>query len=241
MRGIRQKNNKNKTNKKRNNRSRLQRDWSDNTLMLCTCDKYIAAASVSTSAGAYTLEDSAMLATTGQFANFPQVFQPYMAGLPGNSVFDFTGRIKYRKLEVLLNFLGSQSNAIVAGDLYNRIRLCVVWSKSPYLTAPTVNALTLDTLLDRRDLDLVFIDEVINLPSTAFDAVISTNVPNCKTVKRTFDLNILPEHQVYSTGGGATWNSRSGTFRLYVVSDSSVAPNPIISGQTRLYYDILDS
>jgi hypothetical protein len=244
MRTNRQKIKNDKTTKNNKNRRRTKLgqppDSAMNNLSLSTSDRYIAIASVTTSNGFYTLEESSMSQSGGQFATFPQMFKPYMAGIAGNSTFDFVGRLKYRRLDILLNFTGSQGNALVAGDLYNRIRVVIGWSRSPYLGTPTVNNFTVNTLLDRRDLDSVYLDTVVNLPMTAYDTANTTNCPAAKTIKKSFDLSSLPIHEIFSTANGAIWDSRQGTFKLYVVSDSSVAPNPTIAGQTRLYYEILD-
>jgi hypothetical protein len=189
---------------------------------------------VAGTANVFKLEVSAM-GSGGQFASFPSVFKPYM-GATANTTFDFIGRLRIKRLEARLNLLGSQSSTIASGDLYNRIRVCIFWSKTNYLGTPTNNAFTIDTLVDRRDIDLVLYDVVHTLSSTAFDSTSGFNVPATKSIK--LEINLNKVHEIYSSANGAVWDSRVGSFYLVTVSDSAVTPNPVVSGQTRLYYQI---
>jgi hypothetical protein len=234
-----QTNNNKRLTKKRNRPKRKAQVTYDllPRLKLSTADYLIAPVGVSTTPVTYSLEDTTMYPTTGQFAAYPQVFKPYMAAST-NSVFDFVGRIRYRFLEVRLNFLGSQGNLLATGDLFNRMRVLIVYSKTNYLGTITMNSLTVDRLVDLRDVDKVLADKVICLSSTAYQQSSGYNVPATKTIHLKIPLDYIVE--VFSNAGGATWDSRNGSFEMYIVSDSTVSPNPQVSGQTRLYYEILD-
>lgn len=207
-----------------------------NDFNLSTGDLIIAATSVTTSTTSFELEDPMVLASTGQWVLFPQVFSPYMAGVTG--VLDFVGRVKYRALELRLNLVGSQTNTFAAADLYNRVRVVVFWTKTPFTANVNINALTVDNLLDRRDVDILFLDKVYNLPSQTIDPA-GYNAPQCLTCDLEVDLSMIPVQEVFSTANGATWDTREGSFYLKVVSDSAATPHPTIAGQSRLYYKIL--
>jgi hypothetical protein len=208
------------------------------SLKLSTMDVAIPATSITSSAASvFKLEASAMGAG-GQFASFPQVFKPFMAGTSSNTTFDFVGRLRYKFLEARLNLLGSQSNTIAAGDLYNRVRILFFWSKTNYQGTVTNNAITTDNLVDYRDIDKVFYDETHCLSSPAINSSSGYNVPDTQSLHIKIPLSIM--HEIYSNANGATWDSRVGSFYLVVASDSAVAPNPVLSGQTRLYYEIAE-
>lgn len=203
------------------------RDW-------LTADFTIGAVSISSSF--FTLAnplDPLLLGTSGFFPTFPQVMKPFMAG---TSALDFRGRIRVKELLATLNFVGSQGSTVSSGDLYNRVRVQTFWTRVPYLDSPTYNALTIDNQPDTRDI-VVLDDRVINLATQAFDTVSNFNVPDCKTVKLRIHIN--RDFDCFSAGNGATWNTRMGNLEIRVVSDSAVAPNPSVSGSTRLLYKIV--
>jgi len=193
-----------------------------------------ATAITSSAASVFKLESSAM-GSGGQFATYPQVFKPFM-GATVNTTFDFVGRVRYKFLEARINLLGSQSSTIASGDLYNRVRVLFFWSKTNYQGTPSNNAITIDSLVDLRDIDKVFYDTVHSLSSTAFDSSSGFNVPATRSLHLKLPLNIMTE--LFSNANGATWDSRVGSFYLVVASDSAITPNPVLSGQTRLYYEI---
>lgn len=221
-------------NKKNKNQKRLTYDQLP-SLKLSMMDLAIPATSITAAAASvFKLEASAMGAG-GQFASFPQVFKPFMAGST-NTTYDFVGRLRYKFLEARLNLLGSQSNTIASGDLYNRIRVCFFWSKTNYQGTVTNNAFGIDNLVDYRDIDKVFYDKTHCLSSPAINSTSGYNVPDTQSLHIKIPLNMITE--IFSNASGATWDSRVGSFYLVVASDSAVAPNPVLSGQTRLYYEI---
>lgn len=157
-----------------------------------------------------------------------------MAGLGG--VYDFKGKIRVIRLLMRLNLVGSQSNTIVAGDLFNRIRVLVFYTNSNFLGTAAFNSFTIDTMPDLRDARIMH-DKIYNLPTQAFDSLSNYNVPDCKTV----DINIYENRnfEVFSTQGGVTWDTKRGDYYVYVCSDSTVAPNPTLTGSCRLIYKMV--
>ncbi len=176
-----------------------------------------------------------MIATTGQFAVYPQIFRPFMGASTTSNVFTFVGKIRLLYLQYKFNCVGAQANTLVSADLFSRIRVVGVYTRSPYLASINFNDISIDTHVDLRDSELLF-DQIVNLPSQAFDSN-DYNVPGCRTISRTIYLNKLLE--IFSTSGGVTWDSRQGNIRIYAVSDSSVAPHPSISGSTRVIYKVV--
>lgn len=206
-------------------------------LQLSCVDLNIGPIGVGTSQANFKLEDN-LMGLGGFLQAYPQTMSPYMAGTLTN-VRDFVGRIKYYHLEVRLNITGSQANTLLAGDLYSRVRVLCFWTKTPYREVPQLNSIHPANLLDRRDVDKLFYDEVINLPTLAFDTVSGFNSPDIRTVDLTIPLSSLPVHEVFSKANGTEWDSRVGSFYLMLVSDSSVLPHPSVDGMARLYFKIL--
>lgn len=204
------------------------------SLSLSTMDTFVPTMNVSTSQIGLQLEDAAM-GSSGQFATYPQVFKPYMAGTAAG-VRDFVGVLNFKYLEARINLVGAQTNAILPADTFNRVRVLLYWTKTPYRGSMTMNALTIDTLVDRRDIDCVLYDKVHSLSSTAFDSASGYNVPATRSLE--IKVPLKDRQEIFSNGGGTTWDSRSGSYRLALVSDSAALPHPTFSGQTRLYYTI---
>lgn len=219
---------------KRSNKKGSNSSLNLSSLSLSTMDTYVLAIAATSAQTTMDLQQVAMGAS-GQFSAYPQVFKPYMAAT-STGVRDFVGILHNKFLEGRFNLVGSQTNAILPADTFNRVRVLLYWTKSPFSSSVTTNALTIDTLIDRRDVDVVLYDKVHSLSSTAFDSASGYNVPATRSIELKIPLNLRQE--IFSTGGGATWDSRAGSFKLAFVSDSAVAPHPTFSGQFRLYYTI---
>lgn len=200
-------------------------------------DLLIGSTSISTTSALLASPlDPAMKSTTGQFALYPQVFRPFMGASSTPDTFTFIGRIRLLYLQVKFNCVGAQANTLVAADLFSRIRIVVIWTRSPYQASVNFNAITIDTHADLRD-GVVLFDQTVNLPSQAFDSN-DYNVPGCRTLRKTIFLN--QDLEVFSTANGDDWDTRQGNLRIYAVSDSSVVPHPSVSGSTRVIYKILN-
>lgn len=177
----------------------------------------------------------ALLGDGGQLATYPQVMKPCMAGQTG--VLDFVGRIRVIRVMCRFNTVGSQANAILPADLFNRIRIVLIRTRGSFRESINFNTFTIDSPLDVRDCEVMY-DEVINLSSTAFDSASGYNVPATHTTNLNLFLN--REYELFSTASGVQWDTKAGSIRLYCVSESSVAPHPILSGYMRLVYKIVD-
>jgi len=146
-------------------------------------------------------------------------------------------KVHIRSIEVWLNFVGSQSNTIAAGDLFNRVRVVIVGISSAYTTALSLTP-SIDSGLDMRDLERVYLDQVITLSSTAFDVLNSYNVPATKFLNRRIGIN--KDFSCFSTTTPYNvWDSRLDSIGMFLVSDSSVAPNPTVTGHIRVHYKLV--
>lgn len=190
--------------------------------------------SLTTTATSYKVL-SPILGTDGILPNFPFACArpviltgPYMA---------MESKVHIRSIEVWLNFVGSQSNTIAAGDLFNRVRVVIVGISSAYTTALSLTP-SIDSGLDMRDLERVYLDQVITLSSTAFDVLNSYNVPATKFLNRRIGIN--KDFSCFSTTTPYNvWDSRLDSIGMFLVSDSSVAPNPTVTGHIRVHYKLV--
>jgi hypothetical protein len=174
------------------------------------------------------------LGSSGVVTNAPQAQYPISYG-NGNVAFEAKFRINY--IELMLNFVGSQATALASGDLFNRVRVVVVRASTPYSGSSAISP-DIDSGLDLRDVKNVYLDQIVNLSSTAFDSSSGYNCPATKTLKRRIQVNRVFE--AYSnTTPYTTWDTREQTIAMYVVSDSSITPNPVVSGHIRCFYSFL--
>jgi hypothetical protein len=204
------------------------------SLRYWTADTNLAATGVTVSTQVIRL-DALVFGPSGILVTYPQsLAHPYMAG--SGSFIAFAGRLRWKKLIVRMNFVGSQANVLASGDLFSRVRMVIIWSKTPYQDAFTMNSLSIDSMVDRRDSDVVLYDEIINLPTTAYDSANGYNCPGLRTVNLDLDLSRLPSCEFFSSASNTVFDTRQGSFYALFVSDSSVAPNPTVSGSTRLYF-----
>jgi len=140
-------------------------------------------------------------------------------------------------IEFDAEFVGSQSNTIVASDLYNNMRIAVFRTGETYQSA-NLNYVTSILSTDIRDVQKVYYDEVIPLPSVAFDTANNTNVPNVKIRSIRIPINLkLSFFSSNASGAGAAWETRESDLVINVVSDSAVAPNPTIQFNSRLWFE----
>jgi len=217
-------------NANKNSKNKLDKS----SLGLWTADLPISSTAISTTNVGWRLDDF-VFGSGGILLSYPQsLAHPYMAG--AGSFIAFVGRLKWVKLDVRMNLVGSQSNVLLAGDLFSRVRIIILWTKTPYQSAYTLNGFTIDSQVDRRDGDFIFYDKIINLPTTAYDSANGYNCPGLRTIDLSIPLNRLPICEFFSSNSNTIFDTRAGSFYMYVTSDSSVAPHPTLSGSTRLYY-----
>jgi len=190
--------------------------------------------SITTTANSYKIL-APILGTDGILPNFPFACAkpviltgPYMA---------MESKVHIKSIEVWLNFVGSQSNTIAAGDLFNRVRVLVVGVSTAYTAALSLTP-SIDSGLDMRDLERVYLDEVVPLSSTAFDTLSNYNVPATKFFHRS--VSIRKSFACFSTTTPYNvWDSRLDSIGMFFVSDSSVAPNPTVTGHVRVHYKLI--
>lgn len=214
--------------------SRQNGGVSKDNASLSYCDLPLVAISVSTTQQLYKLDDP-LFAVSQTLSTYPQTMTPTMSGQSG--VMGFVGRIQFSRLQVKINCVGSQGNFVAAADLYNRIRVVAFWTKTQFSSVLSLNTMTVDSFLDRRDIDFLCFDKVIDLPCTAIGPT-GVIAPGVKTIETNNYLQV-PVTEAFSSNNGVNWDTRSGSFYLLVVSDSTTTPHPAISGETRLSYRIL--
>lgn len=172
-----------------------------------------------------------LLGTGGLLSSFPAHATPvYQNGLTF-----LRQRIHLTRMEVRLSATGSQSNTIVAGDLFNTIRFALFLSGPQYTTTNALYLTGLNSGTNLVDVEKLYIDDTFSLPSQAYDVASSYNVP--QTITRTKFVNFHLPLDIYSTttSGTGSWESRKWDIVFNVVSDSVVAPAPTIAIQIRTF------
>jgi len=194
-------------------------------------DQNSAGASVSTSVTSLTLFQG--LADT--FTANPQITKPITWG---------AGNIRYQAgvivHGVLLKYkvVGAQSNTLLAGDLYNSVRVIVNKFGSSYADTPNPIGGGLDNWFDTGDVKTILHDETHALPSQAFDSVNTYNVP--QVIQRQCYLPVNQRYDWFSTNNPPTlWDTKYGDIFLHFISDSGVSPHPSITWCARVYYDLI--
>jgi len=178
-----------------------------------------------------------LLGAGGVFETFPQVMKPFMAGL--TSTFDFRGRIKIDRLDLKLSLVSSVDNGLVAADLFDNIRYVLAYVDTPFQGVPTLNQFTIVSPLDRRDLRTIFVDTLVPLPQRAVLAAAPIlTLPQVEAVDLSFKDNRVLE--CFSKANGVAWDTRHGSYYLFLVSDSAILPNPRCAGSVRVWFTILD-
>lgn len=179
-----------------------------------------------------------LIAAGGLLRSFPQLCR-VAAGGSANTPKWFKN-IFARCVELNLNISGSQSNTLVASDLYNRLRVVIWETKFPF-SSSNVASWDIDSLTDWTRVSKLHYDNVVQLSSTAFDAS-NYNVPQTAGLRAMIPINHRYEFRSLTTTGGLPTSFDTFEDNLFfgVVSDSTVAPHPNIQGTLRLYYDELD-
>lgn len=150
-------------------------------------------------------------------------------------------RLKVHILGIHINgyVRGSQGNALVAADLFNNIRMRIIWSSNTYTESPTsitTAPTTLFSPFDDREVKKVYMDKLFYLPSISFDSS-NYNVPTQRSFKKYIKINrVINCFSTTDADTTTTWDTQTGDLVLQAYSDSSVTPNPNLDYSVRLYY-----
>jgi len=180
-----------------------------------------------------------MASATGLFQAFPQHASPFFEG--GSIGFRLRQAIRIRTIEADLVYVGAQSNVLALGDLYNTVRLAVYESGETYQSSSLTYASSVVTS-DVRDVTKVFHDEMVPLPTQAFDSVNSYNVPQVLTKR--YQIPINQTYVFFSqnpTGAGVAWETTAKDILLEIVSDSSAPPHPTVIYNFRVWFEYVKS
>lgn len=170
---------------------------------------------------------------------FPSHATPISQNIAGTLVPGLRTTVHITHLEVDITMVGSQSNVVLVGDLYNFIRFAYYVEGVPYdgtgLTSPTSYLTGVVSGTNIRDVDKVLCDQRRSLSVQAYAG--TQLVP--QTVTFTMRIPIKRSFLFFSTNAGYTqWSTRQGNMLLDVVSDSSINPNPTFSHNTRIFFEL---
>jgi hypothetical protein len=178
-----------------------------------------------------------LLSSTGILATFPANATPVSSG----GAFQLYRKIRLKNMLVALTAIGSQSNTLASGDIFNRLRVLIVWSGETYQgsqISPLSNN-SVDQWPNLQDVEEVLGDWQFALPSQAFNTS-NYNSPAIKTWRSSIPINRTLECFSTTANGTGAWDNKHGDLVYAAVSDSSVSPNPILLTTVRVYYEIVD-
>lgn len=145
-------------------------------------------------------------------------------------------------MDVDVSIVGAQSTALVAGDLYGTVRYAIVLDGLPYygtgavLPSPYLSSTMGGT--DISDVEKVYVDRKVGLPSQAFDSANGYNVP--MVVNQAFRIPVKRDFTFYSTNAGFTqYKTKNRNIHLDFVSDSGVTPHPTFSMLARVFFSFV--
>jgi len=170
-------------------------------------------------------------------AAFPQHATPVVQNIAGTNIPSLRTRVKITHLEIDVTIVGSQSNVVLVGDLYNFLRFAYYIEGTPYdgsgAVSPSAYLTGVIAGTNISDVQKVLIDHRAPLSVQAYAG--TQLVP--QTANRTFRVPVNRSFVFYSINAGYTqWKTEAGNLLLDVVSDSSVAPNPAFSHNTRIFF-----
>jgi len=208
------------------------------TLGLASSTTYYALTGVNNTTGNYQASLLfGLLGSSGTLATYPQRATPVSYG---NDVTRLCSRIRLHYMEVSMRFLGSQSNTLASGDLFNTMKVIIYRSGESFQDSNTVALTNVDTPANLLDVDRVYYQSVIPLSSTAFDSSTNYNVP--RNITRNLDIPLNFDLLCWSTtssGSGAQWDTKKFNIVVEAISDSSVSPNPQFAISARTYFSFL--
>ncbi len=155
----------------------------------------------------------------------PSMWRPII-----NAPSDFGQRALIRILSVEARYsaIGSEGTAIATGDLFNNLRIITFTTPKPTGVAPTNPLSDIIDFPNMEDVGTVVHDQLIGLPSQAFNST-DYNVPMVKTGVWRRKLNILLDCRTSTAAGTSGWYTVANNIYVAVVSDSIISPNPHLS------------
>lgn len=150
----------------------------------------------------------------------------------------------YRRLKIMITGLnvnlairGGTGTAILPADLYNNVRMRLIWSDLQQSDVYTTLAPSdVHAPLDNRNVSRVYFDKLFYLPTIAFDPS-GYAIPTQRFYRKFFKINrMLEAYTTVDSGTSTDWDTKTGKLMLLVYSDSSVTPHPTITGHCQLFY-----
>jgi len=155
-----------------------------------------------------------------------------------NGSIQWHSRIVFSHVELRLLCIGSQSNTLVAGDIFNNMRILVAETRESWAqtsTAPLVGVTDPLNLIDTR---VIHLDKLVSLSSRAFNGA-GYNSPGIESDVININLNRAFDIVTPVALGTSGWDTKYGDIEIFLASDSTVTPHPTIVITTRLFYKIL--
>jgi len=176
---------------------------------------------------------SPLLGTSGLLKSYPQTALPVIGG----AGVQFYQKIMIKSLMFSVRALGSQSNTLAASDLYNTIRTLLFWSGKSY-SQSSVNPLVggFDNWPNLVDVEKVYVDNKFLLSDQSFSTVNNYNAPQMGQYRCIVPVN--REITCISNDAGSTWDTQEGDLIIAYSSDSNIPPNPGLSFNIRVIYEI---
>lgn len=175
-----------------------------------------------------------LLGSTGLMATYPQHAEGYFNG----TVFRLRQHVTVQRIEMRVWLVGSQTTAIAAGDLYNRVRLALYKVGAAYTDSTEqylANGFSAGTSIN--DVRQVYVDHTWSLSARASLTTTGAIIP--ATASTSWTVTMAQPFSIYSTdstGSGSLWNTTQEALRCDVVSDSALSPNPEVQLDFRFFF-----
>lgn len=150
----------------------------------------------------------------------------------------YTAGVHVHGVLVKVRTIGAQSNTLLAGDLYNSVRIIIYQSGSTYADAPDGLGGGVDQWYNPSDAVKLHYDHTFNLPTQAYDTASAYNVPQVLGDQLYIPMNTRFDFFSLNSSG-STWDTKKGDLLVIFVSDSGVTPHPSVNISCRLYYDFV--
>jgi len=168
---------------------------------------------------------------------FPAHGTPTVYNNNGTSVLGVRVEVIVTHLECEISIVGSQSNIVVAGDLFNFMRFAYYLEGPEYDgtggSTPTSYLTGVTSGTNITDVMRVLKDTKVPLSVQAYAGAYI--VPQTKSIFYRIPVN--QKFVFFSANGTYTqWKTDKGNLLLDVVSDSSATPNPTFTHNTRIFF-----